>query len=607
MNKPKKIRFGVIGCSRVALKGMLPAMVDSAFIELVIIGSRDAEKAKEVAGRFGAHKWGTYEDVLRDKDIDTVYVSLPNALHEEWAVRALEAGKHVICEKPAAISYAAAERMVAAARKNNKRILEGFMFRYHPQHGVVREFIEKGTLGNVIRFEGCFGYAMPDFSSNAMSKELAGGSFNDQMPYPVYSSRMIFGDEPESVFCDIETDAQGGVSTRANMVLNYSGGRKAFATSIFGSYYQSTYSVLGTKAGVRMGRAYAVPRDMQTKIFLDADDRVQEIIVKPADHFRIMLDDFCGEVLKDGASTAQYEEDILNQALVLEAARVSNEEKRLVSLSEFSKSDNKKSFSVRALPQGIFKNILLTGGSGNLGRAIIRSGVLPDVMVPSHGELDITKKDVVARFFEEHDVDAVIHSAAVVKMSESENEPWKQQAIETNIVGTCNLVEEVLKREKQGKKIRFIYISTDGVYPGTKGNYREDDPTVPYNNYGWTKLGGESVVNLLTDFCIIRTSFFDPSHIPFETSATDMYASKMSVYDLPKDIKLILQSNFTGTINVGDRRSSYYDRYRECKPSLRPTTFAEVLKNVPIRMAKDASLNTGLWKEIKKKLEEKSA
>ncbi len=599
MNSSSKIKFGVIGCSRVALKGMLPALRDSELAELVIIGSRDLEKAKDVASQFGAKKWGNYEDVLQDTEINAIYVSLPNGLHEEWTLKALEAGKHVICEKPAAISYAVAKRMVKAAKDNNVRLLEGLMFRYHPQHAKVKEFIDNGTLGELLKFEGCFAYAMPDRASNAMSKELAGGTFNDQLPYPVYSSRMFFKEEPKSVLCSIQNDAKSGISIKSDIVLNYSDGKQAFVSSFFGSYYQSTYSILGTKAHIRMGRAYAVPRDMPTKVFLDKNDKIEEIIIEPADHFRLMVDDFCAEVLK-GEVSKNYEEDLLFQARVLEAARISDKEKRIVEISEIDSKNLKNIPQFKALHPNSFKKILLTGGSGNLGRAILRSGLFQNILAPTHNELDITKPEEIKNFFEKYKPDAVIHAAAVVKMAQADKDSLR---IETNIIGTSNLVHEVIKTKEAGNDIRFIYISTDGVYEGIKGNYSENDETIPYNNYGWTKLGGECAVKTLPNFCIIRTSFFDPSNIPFDTAATDMFSSKMHVDDLPSAIHLLLNSDFNGLINVGDERKSHYDRYKEAKPSITSCTFEDITKGLGFKMAKDASLDITFWKKIKKDLE----
>ncbi|MDO8752059.1 MAG: Gfo/Idh/MocA family oxidoreductase [Candidatus Wolfebacteria bacterium] len=334
MSFPNKVRFGVIGCSRVAQKGMMPAICGSSIVELAMVGSRDEEKAKEIASRFHCGTFGTYEDVLSNKDINVVYISLPNSLHEEWTIKVAEAHKHILCEKPAATSYESAKKMVEAARKNNVRLLEGYMFRYHPQHAKVKSLIREGVLGELVRFEGVFGYPMPEKGSTMMQKELAGGSLYGSAGYPISASRMIFEEEPISVFCRLEIDPESGVDIEAHMILEYANGKIAFASSLFGSYFQSTYNILGTKACVKMGRAYAVPRDMKTKIFLDTDDKVQEIIIEPADHFRIMLDDFCGEILKGAKSVKKYEDELLAQARVLEAARLSDKEKRIVKISE---------------------------------------------------------------------------------------------------------------------------------------------------------------------------------------------------------------------------------------------------------------------------------
>ncbi len=601
MHPHSRIKFGVIGCSRVALKGMLPAMRDSDLVELEIVGSRDPEKSKEVGERFGANSRGTYEDVLKNEDIRVVYVSLPNALHEEWTIKALEAGKHVICEKPAAISYDAAKRMVEAAKRNNVRLLEGFMFRYHPQHAKVKELMESGTLGDLVKFEGCFSYAMPEKGSNAMNKDLGGGSFNDQAPYPVYSSRMLFNEEPESVLCNLVYDPESGVTVKTDMVLRYPKDKYAFTSSSFGSYFQSTYGILGTKAHVRMGRAYAVPRDMETKIFLDSEDTVKEIRVAPADHFRLMVDDFCLEIAKSPLRTKDYEGDLLAQAKVLEAARRSDKEKRIITLSEIDADESPAEINtVHAVPRTRHKRILLTGASGNLGQAIARSGEFPNLITPTHQEMDLTDENAVARFFQEQKPDAVIHAGALVRMAECEKNPLL--AIKTNITGTYHLVKEILKSGEGGKPIRFIYISTDGVYAGTRGNYSEKDETIPYNIYGWTKLGGECAVHVLPNFCIIRTSFFDPSNIPFETSATDMYSSKMPVGELPSAIATILASDFVGTVNIGGEKKSHYDRYKEFKPSIQSCTFEDVTKDLHFKVARDASLDISLWNEIKEQL-----
>ncbi|MEK6984363.1 MAG: sugar nucleotide-binding protein [Nanoarchaeota archaeon] len=246
-----------------------------------------------------------------------------------------------------------------------------------------------------------------------------------------------------------------------------------------------------------------------------------------------------------------------------------------------------------------YKKILLTGGSGKLGHAIVSSNFFPQILAPSHNILDLTKSITVEKFFEKNDFDSLIHCAALARMTECETDPIK--AVQTNILGTINLVVETIKKEtKKKKKIRFVHISTDGVYPGTKGNYSEVDEAIPYNKYGWTKLGAECAVRLLSDFCIIRTSFFDPEKIAFKESAVDAYSSKIPIDYLVKAIAKILESNFTGVINLGSERKSDYERYKEFKPSLKPCNLKDILKKVPFAMARDASMDTSLWRKIEK-------
>ena len=246
-----------------------------------------------------------------------------------------------------------------------------------------------------------------------------------------------------------------------------------------------------------------------------------------------------------------------------------------------------------------YKNTLLTGSSGNLGKAIISLPNSISFLTPSRSILDITKPNTIQNFFEKNNINAVIHCAALARMRECHADQAK--AIETNIIGTANLVLEVIKKEiKTGKIIRFVHISTDGVYEGKKGNYSEKDPAMPYNIYGWTKFGAECSVKSLRNHCIIRTSFFVPENIRFEESATDAYSSKVTVDYLAKAIIVMLNNSFIGTINIGSERKSDYGNYKKYKPSLKSCRFKYIQKSVPFPMAKDASMNISLWEKILK-------
>src|SRR3990167_10728171 len=330
----KYIRFGVIGCSRIARKSVLPAILDSNLARLAMIGSRSKVKAIAFAKEFHCNSYGSYEDVLGNKNIDAVYISLPIALHEEWAIKAAKAKKHVLCEKPAATTLASAKKMIAAAKKNKVRLMEGLMFRYHPQHAKIKELIKRGVLGKLLKFDGCLAVPMPDKNNNILNSALGGGYYNDAAPYPISASRMIFGEEPMSVVCHLKMNLQKNIDTKSDMLLEFPEGKSAFISTAIGSYFQSTYSVLGSKAYIKATRAYAVPKDMDTKIYIEADDKTTEIIIKPANHFKLMIDDFCAEILNGSASTKDYEGDLLAQARILEAGRISHKEKRIVYLRE---------------------------------------------------------------------------------------------------------------------------------------------------------------------------------------------------------------------------------------------------------------------------------
>jgi predicted dehydrogenase len=297
-----------------------------------MIGSRSREKALEYCKEFGCDSYGTYEEVLENRNIDAVYISLPIGLHEQWTIKSAEAGKHVLCEKSSTTSLESAKKMVKVCKENKVRLLEGFMFKYHPQHKQVLDLIQKGSLGELLTFQGNFCFPFPDKDNIRMKQELECGVLNDAACYPIYASRMLFAEEPISVFCNLKKDNKTGVDTKADILLTYPNGKSAFASSAFGAQYRSTYSLLGTNAHLETQRAYSVPIDMETKISLTTNDHVDEIKFSPADHFKLMLEDFCNELCN--GKTKDYESDLLAQARILEAARLSDKEKRIVEISK---------------------------------------------------------------------------------------------------------------------------------------------------------------------------------------------------------------------------------------------------------------------------------
>ena len=344
MRTMEPLKFGIIGCSRIAKRSVIPAIIKSEFAELEIIGSRSTDKAKEFASEFKCEKFGTYEDVISDDSIDAVYISTPISTHAEWSKKATSAGKHVYVEKSSAAWLNQAQEMVESAKENNVRLMEGFMFRFHPQHQKVKELINNGKIGEVKSFNGVFGFpAFPEgdirYNNQIGGEQAGGGGFLlDSGCYPICASRMIFDEEPWAAFGrkhwtgDKITD----VDISGSAILFYENGKTATISYINGSYYQAKYEVWGTDGVISLDRAYSVPSDFTTKVTLQYnaennwEGRRTEIFeIQPKDHFLEMLDTFCMEITGTKKAPFDFEQELLNQAKVMAAVTLGVQIQRL--------------------------------------------------------------------------------------------------------------------------------------------------------------------------------------------------------------------------------------------------------------------------------------
>ncbi len=245
--------------------------------------------------------------------------------------------------------------------------------------------------------------------------------------------------------------------------------------------------------------------------------------------------------------------------------------------------------------------ILLTGASGVLGSALADAELGSCIYTPQRGELDLTSASVVHDFIDRKRVDAIVHCAAMARVHYCESHP--ADALAVNLVGTANLVSAIIAcEEKCRSPIRVLYISTDGVYGGELGGYREDGPTIPYSRYGWTKLGGECAVRLLRNYVIVRTRFFDPRHQRFPDAATDIFSSPLPLERVTAAIKKLLHSEYIGAINIGGERMSEYDQAIVNNKEITPTTRKEILTRNNIPIGKDSSMDIINWKNLKRKL-----
>ena len=316
------MKFGIIGCSTIAEKSTIPAIISSKNSILEMIGSRTGTKAKKFATDFVCSEFGNYNDVLKNDNIDAVYISLPISMHEEWAIKAAKSGKHILCEKSTALSYNSAKKIIKECKKNNIQIVENFVFKFHPQHKKILDIIKQNTIGNVHVFSSKYGFNFPVTKKNfRFNKKLGGGVLNDVGCYLISASMFIFKDLPTSVFCNLEIDKKSNIDIRGNISLIFPKNRSALVSFSYDDYFQSTYEVWGTHGLIQTERAFNVPKDMKTIISLNQDDKIKKILIPSANQFQLAIEDFCTKIKTN--STSNFENEFLNQALIMNAARKS--------------------------------------------------------------------------------------------------------------------------------------------------------------------------------------------------------------------------------------------------------------------------------------------
>ena len=230
--------------------------------------------------------------------------------------------------------------------------------------------------------------------------------------------------------------------------------------------------------------------------------------------------------------------------------------------------------------------ILFTGGSGLLGSEI-RSH-LPDALYPSSAEFDVSNLEQMEAWASSHEFDQVVHAAAFTSPPRIDEDPIR--AIDANIIGTANVVKLCATRS-----LRLIYISTDYVFKGDKGSYREDDPVNPVNKYAWSKLGGECAARLYDKALIVRTSF-GPNEFPYPKAFVDQWTSRESVAVLAEKIAKLTRIEATGTLHVGGKRRSVMEYAQGLDPSkeIKELSINEVSFDVPV----DTSLDCGRYDEL---------
>jgi predicted dehydrogenase len=302
----RRLRWGVLSTAFIGRVKVIPAIQKAPHCEVIAIASRDPAAARSVASTLGiprAH--GSYEALLADPDVEAVYVPLPNHLHATWAVAAAEAGKHVLCEKPLALSAADAERMIDVADRADVRLMEAFMYRLHPSWVAVRDIVASGRIGRLTAVQSWFSYFNDDPANIRNIVEVGGGALYDIGCYSVNLSRMLFGAEPDRVEGMIVRDPATGTDVVSSGMLRFGDGLASFTCSTRAEDDQRV-DIYGTAGRISIEIPFNIPPDRPTRIFVTAggDPPVapltEAIIFDVADPYTVEADAFAVAVLEDG-------------------------------------------------------------------------------------------------------------------------------------------------------------------------------------------------------------------------------------------------------------------------------------------------------------------
>jgi predicted dehydrogenase len=321
MSVQRTVKWGVLGAANIALRKVIPGMQAGEMCEIVAIASRSLSKAEGAAEHLRIpHAYGSYEALLADSRVEAIYNPLPNHLHVPWSIKAAEAGKHVLCEKPVALSVAEARTLQAARDKNEVLIGEAFMVRTHPQWVRTRGLILSGRIGELKAISGVFSYFNRDSTNIRNIEEWGGGGLMDIGCYPINTSRFIFDEEPARVISLIDRDPDFKTDRLASAILDFPSGQATFTCSTQMVPYQRM-QFLGTKGRIEIEIPFNAPPNRETRIFIDDGSDVLGSGVTTetfpvCDQYTIQGDAFSMAVRGEGPVPVPLEDSIANMAVI---------------------------------------------------------------------------------------------------------------------------------------------------------------------------------------------------------------------------------------------------------------------------------------------------
>jgi len=327
------VRWGILGAARIAVKHVIPAIEASGHSRIEAVASRDRAAAERVAAQFGIPRaCGSYEALLVDPKIDAVYIPLPNHLHVPWSLRAIDAGKHVLCEKPIGLTAAEASRLAAAASRSSRlKVMEAFMYRFHPQWQRARELVSEGAIGNVRAIHTWFSYFNVDPTNVRNMKDIGGGALMDIGCYGISVARFITGREPRRVSAISDIDPTFGTDRLTTAILDFGDAIGSFTSATQIGRHQHV-DIGGSDGTIEIEIPFNPPIDRRCTIVLRRGDRVEPIALERANQYERQFAAFSCAVLADQPVPTPLADAVANMQ-VIDAIRESAASNRWVNLT----------------------------------------------------------------------------------------------------------------------------------------------------------------------------------------------------------------------------------------------------------------------------------
>lgn len=319
MNK-RKISWGVLSTAKIGMEKVIPAMLQCDNLEIAGIASRNKKDAEDAAGKLGIPKsFGSYEDLLEDSEIEAIYIPLPNHLHYEWTKKAIEKGKHVLCEKPMTLKKAEISELIALRDKYNVKVGEAFMVHTHPQWVDTVSRIKNGELGKLRAIQGFFSYYKTDPDNIRNIHEYGGGAMWDIGCYPIHTSRFAFGEEPLRVLSLIDRDPKLKIDRLGSIILDYPSGQCVFTVSTQLVAYQKMM-FFGDERTLEMEIPFNAPNDRKCSVFSDDGNLFltnrKEKLFDVCDQYKVQGEVFSEAIISDCDVPVSLEDAYKNTSVI---------------------------------------------------------------------------------------------------------------------------------------------------------------------------------------------------------------------------------------------------------------------------------------------------